>query len=125
MRLKVLKTIVLAVLVSGCAATTPPVANVVDFGPETLTLINSYRVSRGLSPLTSDSTLRTLARQHSRYQAARNVISHDGFRQRSAEAKAAGLSAVCAENVGHNYRNAQRLFSGWRNSPAHRTNLLR
>ena len=125
MRMKIVKTILMAILVSGCTATTQPVANAVDFGPETLTLINSYRVSRGLSPLAAHSTLRTLARQHSRYQSARNTMSHNGFRQRSAEAKASGLSLVCTENVGHNYRNAQHLFSGWRNSTAHRTNLLR
>ena len=123
--MKILTTMVVAVLVSGCAATSQPVANTVDFGPETLALINSYRVSRGLSPLTSHSRLGALARQHSQYQAARSAISHDGFRQRSAEAKAAGLSVVCTENVGYNYRNAQHLFSGWTNSSLHRTNLLR
>jgi uncharacterized protein YkwD len=96
-----------------------------NFGSETLALINSYRARRGLSPLASNGTLQGLARQHSRYQAARNRISHDGFRQRSAAAKAAGLSIVCAENVGRGYRNAQRLFSGWTNSAAHRRNLLR
>ena len=123
--MKILKTIVMTVLLSACAASSQPVANTVDFGAETLTLINSYRVSRGLSPLTSNGALRTLARQHSQYQAAKNAISHDGFRQRSAQAKAAGLSVVCAENVGYNYRNAQHLFSGWKNSTPHRTNLLR
>jgi uncharacterized protein YkwD len=123
--MKVLKTIAMTVLLSGCAATGLPVANTADFGPETLTLINSYRMSLGLSSLTPHSTLRTLARQHSQYLSARNTISHDGFRERSAEARAAGLSVVCAENVGYNYRNAQQLFSGWRNSTLHRTNLLR
>ncbi|UXN67294.1 CAP domain-containing protein (plasmid) [Phyllobacterium sp. A18/5-2] len=96
-----------------------------DFGPQTLTLINSYRVSRGLSPLAPHRTLNALARQHNRYQAVRNTISHDGFRQRSAQARAAGLSGVCTENVGVRYRSAQQLFSGWRNSTGHNTNLLR
>jgi uncharacterized protein YkwD len=96
-----------------------------NFGPETLALINSYRVSRGLSPLAPHGALQALARQHSQYQAARNTLSHDGFRQRSARAKAAGLSVVCAENSGYNYKNAQQLFLGWRNSAAHRKNMLR
>lgn len=95
-----------------------------NFGPDTLALINSYRKSRGLAPLAANGTLQALARQHSRYQAARNSLNHDGFRQRSARAKAAGLSIVCAENVGRNYRSPQRLFSGWVNSAAHRRNLL-
>ena len=107
-----------------------PTAHVVlaaagNFGPQTLALINSYRKSRGLSPLVPNGTLQALARQHSRYQAARNRLSHDGFRQRSAAARAAGISIVCAENVGQKYRSAQSLFAGWKNSPGHRRNLLR
>ncbi len=121
----VLRTIATALLVSGCAGATQPVATKGDFGPETLALINSYRASHGLSPLSSHGTLKALARQHSQYLAARNTISHNGYRQRSAQAKSAGLSGVCAENVGYNYRNAQHLVSGWKNSGQHRTNLLR
>jgi uncharacterized protein YkwD len=115
----------IALLVSACQSTTGPVATTGDFGPETLTLINSYRTSRGLSPLASNATLKSLARQHSQYQGAREAISHDGYRQRSAQAKAAGLSGICAENVGVKYRSAQQLFSGWKNSGAHNTNMLR
>lgn len=124
--MKILQAIAIAVLISGCAgAAQPPQVTTGDFGPQTLALINSYRTSRGLSPLAENATLKALARQHSRYQATRRTISHDGFRQRSAQAKAAGLSVVCTENVGIGYRNAQHLFSGWRNSGAHNKNLLR
>ncbi|PSH65372.1 CAP domain-containing protein [Phyllobacterium sophorae] len=123
--MKVSQKIAIAVLVASCAGTTQPMAATSDFGAQTLTLINSYRVSRGLSPLASHRTLIALARQHNRYQAARNTISHDGFRQRSAQARAAGLSGVCTENVGVRYKSAQQLFSGWRNSTGHNTNLLR
>ena len=123
--MKILNTVAIALLVLGCASRVQPVATTGDFGPETLTLINTYRESSGVSPLASHGTLKALARQHSRYQAARNAISHGGFRQRSAQAKAAGLSGVCSENVGYNYQNAQQLISGWKNSAAHRTNLLR
>ncbi len=122
--MNIFKTAAVTLLISGFASPIPAVA-MDDFGPETLTLINSYRVSRGLSPLISQRTLRALARQHSQYQAAQNNLSHAGFHQRSAKAKAAGLSGICAENAGYNYRNAQQLFSGWMNSPLHRENLLR
>jgi uncharacterized protein YkwD len=121
--MKNLKTIAAAVLVSGC--TTQPVGTTVDFSAQALTQINSYRVSRGLSPLASHATLKALARQHSQYQAARGAIGHSGFRQRSAQAKAAGLSGICTENVGYNYRSAQHLLSGWKSSASHNTNLLR
>ena len=118
-------TMAVAVLVSGCAGTAQSIAVTGDFGSQTLTLINSYRTSHGLSPMAANGTLKALARQHSRDQAARGTIGHDGFRQRSAQAKAAGLSGVCTENVGVRYRSAQALFSGWRNSAGHNTNMLR
>ncbi|MCV3240633.1 CAP domain-containing protein [Mesorhizobium sp. ZC-5] len=116
-------TIAAAFLLSGC--TTQPAGTTIDFGAQALTQINSYRASRGLSPLASNGTLKALARQHSQYQAARGAISHSGFRERSAQAKAAGLSGICTENVGYNYRSAQHLVSGWKNSAGHNTNLLR
>jgi uncharacterized protein YkwD len=119
------RTVAIALLISGCASATPSFVTKGDFGPETLALINSYRVSRGLSPLSPDARLKELARQHSQSQAARNRMSHSGFRERSAQARAAGLSGICAENVGHKYRNAQQLFTGWKNSGSHRTNMLR
>ena len=123
--MKTLKTIAIVVLSSACISAAQQPTTIGDFGAQTLTLINSYRTSRGLSPLAANGTLKALARQHSRYQAARRTISHDGFRQRSAQARAAGLSVVCSENVGVGYMTPQQLFSGWRSSPGHNTNLLR
>lgn len=123
--MKILKILAIMLPVTGCTTTTKPVVVATDFGPETLLLINSYRKSLGLAPLAANRTLQGLARQHSRDQAATNTLSHAGFRQRADYAKAAGLSLICAENVGYNYRDAGQLVSGWRNSSAHRRNLLR
>src|SRR3954466_7706476 len=123
--MKISSAVAVALLISTGASKVEAAVTTGSFGPETLNLINSYRVSRGLSPLISSDALQALARQHSRFQATRNTLSHEGFRQRSAQAKAAGMSVVCAENVGYNYRTAQQLFLGWRNSAVHRTNLLR
>lgn len=123
--MRILRTVAFGVLIAGCLGAANPPAATGDFGGQTLSLINSYRTSRGLRPLAESGTLKALARQHSRYQAARGSMTHAGFRQRSAQAKAAGLSIVCSENVGVGYRTPQQLFSGWRNSPGHNTNLLR
>lgn len=123
--MKVLQTITIALLVSGCAASARPAPPKVDFGPETLSLINSYRASRGLPPLASQAALKALARQHSQYQAARRDLGHQGYDRRLAQAKAAGFSGICVENVGFDHQNAQQLFSGWRGSTRHNRNLLR
>ncbi|SEH62587.1 Uncharacterized conserved protein YkwD, contains CAP (CSP/antigen 5/PR1) domain [Rhizobium tibeticum] len=123
--MKMLRTTAIAILSSACASAAQPPTTTSDFGSQTLALINSYRASRGLSPLAANGTLKALARQHCRYQATRRAINHDGFRQRSAQARAAGLSVVCSENVGVGYTTPQQLFAGWRSSPGHNTNLLR
>jgi len=120
----VLRIIAIALLVTSCAGT-PPVVTGGDYGPETLALINSYRAEHGLAPLAPHGALQALARQHSLEQAASGRMSHAGYRERSAAAREAGLSVLCAENVGHKYRNARQLFSGWKSSAPHRTNLLR
>jgi len=95
-----------------------------DFGAQTLALINAYRARKGLSALAPHPTLQALARQHSRYQSSRRRMSHDGFRQRSAKAAAAGLTRRCAENAGRDYRDARQLFAGWRGSSGHHRILL-
>lgn len=96
-----------------------------DFDGKTLALINAYRADKGLTKLLPSGALHTIAREHSRYQANRNNLSHDGFRQRMGKAKAAGLSPRCTENAGYNYRSPQHLFAGWRQSSGHNQNLLR
>jgi uncharacterized protein YkwD len=121
--MKILLTIAIAALVSGCANMAPPILTA-DFGPETLTLINSYRTSRGLPALTSQGTLRAMAKQHSQYQAARRSLGHSGFSQRSAQARAVVGGSRCVENVGYNYRDARQLFAGWRYSARHNKNML-
>lgn len=121
--MKVLLATALAVMISGYAETAQSAVSG-DFGPETLTLINSYRTSRGLSRLAENRTVKALALQHSREQAAHGSMNHDGFRQRLAQAKAAGLTGVCSENVGFGHQSAQQLFSRWRISPGHNANML-
>lgn len=122
--MKILQAIAFAVLISGSIGAARPPTVTGDYGHQALALINSYRTSHGLSPLAENGTLRALALQHSRYQAARGAINHDGFRQRSAQARSAGLSGICSENVGVGHANAQHLFSRWRNSSGHNANML-
>lgn len=123
--MKILTTAAIALFVSGCVAATGSVEPAANFDAEALRLINSYRTGRGLAPLSSHPLLERLASQHSRYQASRNDLSHDGYRERAAQARAAGLTARCAENVGFRYVGPQQLVAGWRSSAQHNTNLLR
>jgi uncharacterized protein YkwD len=91
------------------------------FDTQTLTIINNYRAQRGLRKLQMRQNLFLLARQHSRYMAARRQLSHDGFYDRF---RLSGFSS-CTENVAWNYPTPSALVSAWRKSPGHNAALLR
>jgi len=87
---------------------------------ELLAQINRYRMSYGLNPLSFDTRLAGLAREHSSYMQRRGVLCHDNFDRRFRQS---GHSS-CVENVGFNYRSAQALFIAWKRSRGHDKNML-
>lgn len=89
-------------------------------------MISGYRRNNGLGPVAIDPTLMQLAEAQARAMAARNKMDHDvagSFQQRLA---ASGYPAgVAAENIGAGYHTLAEAFSGWRDSPGHRANMLK
>jgi uncharacterized protein YkwD len=66
-----------------------------------------------------------LAEEHSRNMAARDKLDHDvgkAFRQRIAGSRFDAKVAV--ENISAGYHTLAEAFSGWRDSPPHRANML-
>jgi uncharacterized protein YkwD len=89
-------------------------------------MISGYRRNNGLGPVTLDGRLMGLAEAQSRAMASRNRFEHDAagpFRQRI---QRSGYDAkVAVENIGAGYHTLAEAFSGWRDSPPHRANMLR
>jgi uncharacterized protein YkwD len=88
-------------------------------------MISCYRANNGLGALTLDPALMQLAEEHSRNMAARDKVDHNvgkAFNQRVRGGKADAKVAV--ENVSAGYHTLAEAFSGWRDSPPHRANLL-
>jgi uncharacterized protein YkwD len=57
--------------------------------------------------------------------AARNKLDHSAGRAFSERMRTSGLdSTVTAENIGAGYHTLAEAFSGWRDSPPHRANML-
>lgn len=87
-------------------------------------MISNYRQNNGLGPVTRDPTLTKLALEHSQAMAARDKLDHDiggAFTQRIR----AGYDAkVAVENISAGYHTLAEAFSGWRESPPHRANML-
>lgn len=88
-------------------------------------IISQYRQNNGLPPLSLDPVLMKLAEDQSRTMAARDKLDHSAGRGFQERMKASGYNPkVAAENVGAGYHTLDEAFSGWRDSPPHRANML-
>jgi uncharacterized protein YkwD len=66
-----------------------------------------------------------LAEAQARAMAARDKIEHNVPRDFNARMRSSGFDAkVAAENIGAGYHTLAQAFSGWRDSPSHRKNML-
>ena len=88
-------------------------------------MISGYRANNGLGAVTLDSDLMKLAEEHSRNMAARDKLDHDVGKEFSQRMRGGRFEAkVAVENVSAGYHTLAEAFSGWRDSPPHRANML-
>src|SRR5262245_42223158 len=93
--------------------------------PTAASMISGYRSNNGLSAVTIDPALMKLAQAQARAMAARDKLDHNIIRDFTGRLKASGYDAkVAAENIGAGYHTLAEAFSGWRDSPSHRRNML-
>ena len=88
-------------------------------------MISGYRSNNGLSTVTVDPELMKLAEAQAQAMASRDKLDHNVGRAFNDRLKAQGYSAkVAAENISAGYHTLAEAFSGWRDSPPHRANML-
>jgi uncharacterized protein YkwD len=88
-------------------------------------MISGYRANNGLSAVTVDPALMQLAEEQARAMAARDKLDHSVSREFSDRLRAKGYKAsAAAENISAGYHTLAEAFSGWRDSPPHRKNML-
>ncbi len=89
-------------------------------------MISGYRANNGLPAVTIDPALTKLAEAQARAMVAkRDKLDHDAGRPFVARLKASGYDAKsAAENISAGYHTLAEAFSGWRDSPPHRANML-
>ena len=87
-------------------------------------MISGYRANNGLGAVALDPALMKLAEEQSRAMVSRDKLDHNvgkGFQQRIN-----GYNAkVAVENVSAGYHTLAEAFSGRRDSPPHRANMLK
>jgi Cysteine-rich secretory protein family len=93
--------------------------------PTAASMISGYRHNNGLPAVMLDPNLMAMAQEQARVMAARNKLDHAAGRSFQERIKASGFDAkVAAENIGAGYYTLAEAFSGWRDSPPHRANML-
>jgi uncharacterized protein YkwD len=120
----------------GCADNPPPSGQpsfYIDLASPDATLdanaaqsmISGYRSNNGLGAVTLDPELMKLAAEQARTMAAKNKLDHDVGRPFQERIQKSGFdAAVAVENIGAGYHTLAEAFSGWRDSPPHRANML-
>ena len=88
-------------------------------------MISGYRANNGLPAVTLDPELTRLAATQAAMMAKRDKLDHAAGKPFVVRLKASGYNAkTAAENISAGYHTLAEAFSGWRDSPPHRANML-
>jgi len=88
-------------------------------------MISGYRGNNGLGPVVIDPELMQLASEQASAMAAKDKLDHAVGRPFQDRIRKSGFDAsVAVENIGAGYHTLAEAFSGWRDSPPHRANML-
>jgi uncharacterized protein YkwD len=89
-------------------------------------MISGYRRNNGLNAVALDPHLMRMAEAQARAMASRNRLDHNIGGAFGERIRRAGYDAkIAVENIGAGYHTLAEAFSGWRDSPPHRANMLR
>jgi uncharacterized protein YkwD len=123
-------------LLAGCASEAPVetpamYVNMAEAGAKldpaaAASMISQYRQNNGLGAVAVDPDLMRLAEAQSGVMAAQNKLDHDVKAPLAKRLAAGGYPAtVAVENVSAGYHTLAEAFSGWRDSPPHKANMLK
>ncbi len=88
-------------------------------------MISGYRTNNGLNAVTIDPELMKLASQQAHAMAVRDKLDHNVWRPFQERIQGSSFdAAVAVENIAAGYDTLAEAFSGWRDSPPHRANML-
>jgi uncharacterized protein YkwD len=88
-------------------------------------MISGFRQNNGLGPVTLDPDLTRMAEAQARAMATKDKLDHNVAGSFKDRLRKSGYNArVGAENIGAGYHTLAEAFSGWRDSPPHKANML-
>ena len=93
--------------------------------PAAASMISGYRKNNALPEVILDPDLMKLADAQARAMASRDKLDHNVVGSFKERLRKSGYKArTGAENIGAGYHTLAEAFSGWRDSPPHRANML-
>jgi uncharacterized protein YkwD len=88
-------------------------------------MISGYRANNNLEAVSLDPELMRIADAQARAMVARDKLDRNAGGNFTAELRRSGYAAKqAAENISAGYHTLAEAFSGWRDSPPHRANML-
>jgi uncharacterized protein YkwD len=128
--------LLITLLLAGCASEAPVetpamYVNMAEPGAKldaiaAASMISQYRQNNGLSSVEVDPALTKLAESQSQVMANANKLDHDVKAPLAKRLNGSGYPATLAvENVSAGYHTLAEAFSGWRDSPPHKANMLK
>lgn len=126
-----------ALALAGCAAEAPPAEQPSFYrsmaspaaeldADAAASMISGYRANNGLAAVALDPILMRLASEQAHAMASRDQLDHDVKGAFAKRMQASGFDAKLAvENISAGYHTLAEAFSGWRDSPPHRANMLK
>src|SRR5262245_2434669 len=127
----------LAVALAGCASEVAPpeqptfYRSMASPGAEldattAASMISGFRQNNGLGAVTVDPALMQMAQAQAQNMATRDKVENEAKGAFAKRMKAAGFdSKTAVENISAGYHTVAEAFSGWRDSPPHRANMLK
>jgi uncharacterized protein YkwD len=89
-------------------------------------MVSGYRRNNGLGVVVLDPQLMKAAEVQSQAMARNNKFEHSAGGEFRDRIQNSGFNAgVAVENIGAGYHTLAEAFSGWRDSPPHRANMLK
>ncbi len=89
-------------------------------------MISGYRQNNSLSGVVLDPALMRMAEEQARAMAERNKLDHNIPSDFTSRLRSSGFAAgVAVENISAGYHTLAEAFSGWRDSPPHKRNMLK
>ena len=89
-------------------------------------MISGYRSNNGLGAVTVDPELMRMASEQAMAMASHDKMDHDIGRPFRDRVRSSPFSSgIVVENISAGYHTLAEAFSGWRDSPPHRANMLK